>query len=258
MRPAVARGGGLACALPPPEPRRGRGNRRGDLGGAVRGAGRSRVSCTLCSAPVVRHLSGGAAHLLARGDRGGGCRPCESVSPELAPRAGELVAARLPFRDDVGDWHAARAAAGLPVGAHAGAPLVGGGRGDGERVPAARRARATTAPDAHTAGGGPRRPALRGPRQLVAGPSPLVPRPCWMLQDRPLRRDEPAREQRREHALVDRLPAPRLRLAGDAWSTTSSATCRRPSAAGCAPRTRRSSASSRRVAGWRRRAATGT
>src|SRR2546425_4167173 len=182
MRPGVARGGGLPCRLAPPEPRRGRGNRRGDLGGAVRGAGRSRVSCTLCSAPVVRHLSGGAAHLLARGDRGRGCRPCESVSPELAPRARELVAARLPFRDDVGDWHAARAAAGLPVGAHAGAPLVGGGRGDGERVPAARRARATTAPDAHTAGGGPRRPALRGPRHHVAGPSPLVARPCWMLE----------------------------------------------------------------------------
>src|SRR5207245_7293230 len=102
MRPGVARGGGLPCALPPPEPRRRRGNRRGDLGGAVRGAGRSRVSCTLCSAPVVRHLSGGAAHLLARGDRGGGCRPCERVSTELEPRAGEMLAASLHLRDDVG------------------------------------------------------------------------------------------------------------------------------------------------------------
>src|SRR5437773_371583 len=36
------------------------------------------------------------------------------------------------------------------------------------------------------------------------------------LHDRPLRGDEPARDRRREHALVDRLPAPRLRLAGDA------------------------------------------
>src|SRR5438270_416484 len=32
---------------------------------------------------------------------------------------------------------------------------------------------------------------------------------------RALRGDEPARDRRREHALVDRLPAPRLRLAGD-------------------------------------------
>src|SRR5438034_7139738 len=178
MRPGVAGGGGLPCALPPPEPRRRRGNRRGDLGGAVRGAGRSRVSCTLCSAPVVRHLSGGAANLLARGDRGGGCRPCESVSPELEPRARELVAARFPCRGDVvGGRHAARAVAGIPVGAHGGAPPVGGGRGDGERVLAARRALATTAPDAQTAGGGPRRPALRGPRQLVAGPSSSGPPP---------------------------------------------------------------------------------
>src|SRR2546425_516997 len=195
MWPGVARGGGLSCRLAPPEPRRRRGNRRGDLRCAVRGAGRSRVSCIAsCSALVVRlrapDLSGGAAHLLARGDRGGGCRPCESVSPELEPRAQELVAARLPCRNAVGSRHAAQAAAGIPVGARGRAPLVGGGRSDGERVPAARRALATTAPDAHTAGGGPRRLALRGPRQLVAGPSPLVPRPCWMLQDRPLRRDE--------------------------------------------------------------------
>src|SRR5438477_5405279 len=184
MRPGVARGGGLPCALPPPEPRRGRGNSRGDL----RGAGRSRVSCTAsCRALVVGlrapDLSRGAAHLLARGDRGGGCRPSESVSPELEPRAQELVAARLPCRGEGGgSRHAAQAAAGIPVGARGWAPLVGGGRGDGERVPAARRALATTAPDAHTAGGGPRGGARRGLRQLVAGPRPLVARPCWMLQ----------------------------------------------------------------------------
>src|SRR5438034_969150 len=188
MWPGVARAGGLPCRLAPPEPRGRRGNRRGDLRGAVRGAGRSRVSCfASCSALVVRlrapDLSGGSAHLLARGDRGGGCRPCERVSPELEPRARELVAARLPCRGDVvGSRHAAQAAAGIPVGARGRAPRVGGGRGDGERVPAARGALATTAPDAHTAGGGPRRPAFRGPRQLVAGPSPLVPRPRGMLQ----------------------------------------------------------------------------
>jgi len=89
---------------------------------------------------------------------------------------------RLAFLAAVGSRHAARAAAGIPVGARGRASLVGGGRGDGERVPVARRALATTVPDAQTAGGGPRRPALRGPRQVVAGPSPLVPCPCRMLQ----------------------------------------------------------------------------
>src|SRR5439155_10181811 len=190
MCPGVARGGGLSCRLAPPEPRGRRGNRRGDLLGAVRGAGRSRVSCIAsCSALVVdlraRDLSGGAPHLLARGDHGGGCRPCESVSPELEPRAQELVAARFPCRGyGVGSRHAAQAAAGIPVGARGWAPLVGGGRSDGERVPAARRALGTTAHDADTAGGGPRRGARRGPPHHVAGPSPLVARPCWMLEGR--------------------------------------------------------------------------
>src|SRR5439155_3065535 len=175
---------GRPCALPTPEPGGRRGNPGDDLRCAVRRAPGRTASC---SALAVRlrapDLSGGSAHLLARGDRGGGCRPCERVSPELEPRARELVAARLPCRGDVvGSRHAAQAAAGIPVGARGRAPRVGGGRGDGERVPAARGALATTAPDAHTAGGGPRRPAFRGPRQLVAGPSPLVPRPRGMLQ----------------------------------------------------------------------------
>src|SRR5439155_13806597 len=108
-------------------------------------------------------------------DRDGGRRPCESVSPELEPRRRNWW--RLAFLAAVGSRHAARAAAGIPVGARGRASLVGGGRGDGERVPVARRALATTVPDAQTAGGGPRLPAIRGARQVVAGPSPLVPLP---------------------------------------------------------------------------------
>src|SRR5204862_181056 len=87
-------------------------------------------------------------------------------------------------------------------------------------------------PGSHLGGGRDRLrldplPARAARRPLVAEPllaarraeAPaellLPPQLARGLHDRPLRGDEPARDRRREHALVDRLPAPRLRLAGD-------------------------------------------
>src|SRR5439155_19492 len=65
-----------------------------------------------------------------------------------------------------------------------------------------------------------RRPLVAEPvvatRQAEARAELLLPPQLALdLHDRPLRRPEPPHARRREHDVVERLPAPRLRLAGD-------------------------------------------